>query len=464
MRAVQVVLDEKKWSVEMKKKNSFANVVLSVLLVAVIAIAPMPVGAGVIVENLPYDVDYIDIGDLEIVNDFGLLEQIDLRMLECEYFAAEFMEAVSIMNLQARAVEAYGLLMEYFLTYVDGYLELIHPDTYAGAYVEGDMLVIRLTDISGETTVFYKNILGDLADAVMFEQVSFSKNQLRAFGEIFVDAVDAPVVEFGVDTMANAFSITLDESYAYSMQVVESFNANARFMPVPIMFELGEAHTFASTLFGGSAIASPGAGSFSVGATGYHLVSGMRQGYALLTTGHAFRGRPNNATVTSNGVPIGTLSTFRFGHYSAGIPGTVNGDWAIVSLNAEGARRVTDFLRDGRRISGAVMSPPVNTLVGGLGFRTLTSGHVMYVNRDVVIQERCPTTNIILNEITMSGMTRARTSGTLPQGGDSGGTVFTLAPQNHVMLAGVIATVRVSDGTWTFSPFQWKSARFIGLW
>jgi len=393
---------------------------------------------------------YIDLDDLEIIDDFGLLEQFDTRLLECDYLFAQFLEVQYIMNAQSKSIEAYSLLMEYFLTIVDGNAELVFPNNYAGAFVDVDTLVIRLTDISDEATAFYKNILDAFTSEVVFEQVSFSMNQLTDFGEIFVYAMDAPLVSFGVDTLENSYLIVLDENYDYSAQIVNNFNVSARFLPIPVRFELGQPMEPTSGLTGGSAIINSRLNNMSVGATGYRVVGNVRRGNALLTTGHAFIGLPVGTSVIRTGQVIGTLAMFRVGSHSAGSPGTANGDWAIIDLNANGQALVTRNLRNGLALNGVTASPPVGTQVFGLGQLDTVSGSVLFVNQSVFDS---------VNHITLSGITVASGGGAV-RPSNSGGTVYVLVNQRPV-LAGVIQGNGVTQ--WGFSPFLWKSAHFAGL-
>ena len=113
---------------------------------------------------------------------------------------------------QALALEAYSVLMDDFMTMIDGFLDLVYPDCYAGAYLDNDRLVIQLTDVSDETTAFYWRLLGRDAP-IAFKQVDFSWNELTAIGETFVDTLermDVSIVGFGVDTMRNTFHVSVE--------------------------------------------------------------------------------------------------------------------------------------------------------------------------------------------------------------------------------------------------------------
>lgn len=445
----------------MKKFKLIPSLIIPLVIVSLI-FYPIMVGAentdypqlnySELYEGL-YPVDYIiiDVEDLDIIDMFNIYSDMDLLFLEDDELFAIFQEGQYLMNVQARAVEVYGILMDYFLTEINGNIELLYPDNYAGAYVDYDVLVIQLTDITDEATVFYRNLLG--ADApIRFKQVDFSLNQLVTFGEYFVKTMDAPLVSFGFDTTNNSFNIVLDQSSDASIQMVENFDfdVTARSMPIPISIELGESPV-TTTLRGGAPIARNRnmTNAFSVGLTGYRAVGNAP---ALLTTGHAFPGASVNTRVyMSDGSHIGYLAAARAGTYAVvGVPGTVNGDWAVINLNNIGSMFLTNLLMDGTRITGTSTSPPVNSVVRGTGRMTRAwQGTVTQVNINVCFGERV---GII------QGITRVAYSGSArATGGDSGGTIVRSVGSSHVM-GGV--HVGASTNYWYFSPLAWTNHIF----
>ena len=396
--------------------------------------------------NQYYELDaelYIDFYDLDIIDAFDFETYISL--IQDDNLRAEMLEHQHRMVVQVSAVEAYNRMMEQFLTTVDGNLQLVYPDDYAGAYVDYDTLVIQLTCISDESIAFYRRLVGRDAP-VVFKQVEHSFNQLIAFGEMFVEAIDVPLVSFGFDTMNNAYRITLDQNYAGSMAVMESFSATARFMPVPLIIYLCEPSE-EQALTGGSGITTPHVnGDFSVG------LAGRRSGNvnALLTTGHAFR-RFNN--VASGTVPvfrgsqlIGHLDMFRVETYSSGWPNTANGDWAVIHLNSTGSAMMTNQTRTGERMQAWAPTAPAGATVRGIGVHSIWQATVTDVNQSVVSRGA----DGIYRQ--SHGITRARFVGAaVSQGGDSGGTIFMSGGINTFV--GVHAS-RTSTHTY-FSPLAW---------
>lgn len=79
--------------------------------------------------------------------------------------------------LQENAVAAYELLDRAFGHDDIGYT--LFPDDYAGAYVEGDKLVLLLTDIGEEAQERYKSWAAEYADALVFRKAEYSYNALN---------------------------------------------------------------------------------------------------------------------------------------------------------------------------------------------------------------------------------------------------------------------------------------------
>ena len=383
--------------------------------------------------DLYYDsVSFSEIGyegaiDNPIVINFDTLQNASIyeMLLDDEDLLAQFIEAQIIVARQLPAKKIYSDLMSAFM---NDYGDFIYPEHYAGAFLDYDTLVIQVTDMSPPVIAFYTNLLGSDAP-IAFQQVAFSFNQLRTYGEMFINSLNAPITSFGYDTMTNTFRIGLYHNNEGSTQTIESFNAMSRFIPLPLTFEL-ETHATDQDLRGGSAIGNAGA-DFSVGATGTFGVMN-----AMITTGHSFRGRPvNTPVVLPNGTRIGYLHVFRAGTYSVGGAATTHGDWAIIRLNATGTSMMTNRTRCGLGIHGRVPFAPVGSVVWGTGRHTLWNGVVSAVN----------VTTYSTNEIDgvrrqTTGLTRADCDGPVSMGGDSGGTI-SMPGTSNTYFAGVHANV-----------------------
>ena len=387
--------------------------------------------------------NYIDWYDLDIVDFFEIYDEAYLTFLEDDYLFEQFLEARAIMEIQAPAVEIYNVLKDAFWQEIDGYMELVFPDTYAGAWVDFDTLVIQVTNLYPETIAFYTSLIGN-ADHVRFTQVDFSYNLLRTFGEIFVDTLGDIVVGFGIDTMNNSYSITIDENSLQALDVHNSFTNLARVMPIPIDLSLSQPGEFFSLLGGSSADRHA-----SIGLSGTRPGTGQA---ALLISGHAAVGAGTATPVQRSGQTIGTVQVLRFSSFTVGSPGTTQGDWAVVNLNAVGAAMVTNQLRNNTRIQAFTNSAPVNTVVNAIGQHTISTGTIKAVN-----QTFAAPFNGVWHSV--SGLSRVNTFGTSPIPGDSGGAVW-MTVGSFNSLTGIISGGPANLPVWYFSPLQHSSTHF----
>lgn len=78
---------------------------------------------------------------------------------------------------QENAVAAYELLDRAFGHDDLGYT--LFPDDYAGSYIEGDKLVLLLTDVSEEAQEKYETWAARYADALIFKEAEYSYNSLK---------------------------------------------------------------------------------------------------------------------------------------------------------------------------------------------------------------------------------------------------------------------------------------------
>ena len=164
------------------------------------------------------------------------VRRVKLVLLALVMFALVGWRPAVDPETQMLAMEAYSVMMDSFMTMMDGSLELVFPDCYAGAYIDRDRLVIQLTDISDETTAFYWRLLGRDAP-IVFKQVEFSWNELTAIGETFLDALDGmgvSVVGFGVDTTRNRFSVTAEWRNGSIRALIAGFRARAAGLPIRV--------------------------------------------------------------------------------------------------------------------------------------------------------------------------------------------------------------------------------------
>jgi len=113
--------------------------------------------------------------------------------------------------------------------------EPVFPETYAGAFLEGDSLIILVTEDTEEIKEYYFNIIGEEAP-VVFRIANYSYNDLLSIGENALTYFTSPIWYGVVDVRENFFTIILDKNYPNSVLEYEAFSASNRDTPVIISF------------------------------------------------------------------------------------------------------------------------------------------------------------------------------------------------------------------------------------
>jgi len=401
--------------------------------------------------------EYLNWYDFDTNDVFDEYTGLNVEILEDPELLEWFMYSRKIMRLQYDAIEAYNLLMGEFICTENGWLEFVYSDDYAGAFIDDNHnLIVQLTNMDCSTMEVY-NILVEYSDVVQFVEVAHSLNELNDFGHFFVEVLeesDLQITSFGIDVKNNSFSISLYYADPESAAFVDSFSIMARALPVPISINLG-VHMESRALEGGSGIGISQMGSgFSVGATGRSPM-----GNALVTTGH-FEHISHNRAVFRGTTQIGTVMSFRAGNTGGGNPGTVNGDWSIISLNATGSTMMTNRLRTGEflgPVSDPRISPP-GTFVAGTGMMTLSWGGRIYrTNQHFPTQSHGTITGVTIVDYTGSNNSSVR--------GDSGGTIVSGSTTGGgLVFQGVLVGGRQHPVTrqpqWIFTPYHWFAHLF----
>jgi len=357
-------------------------------------------------------IGYIDFYDLTIVDVFCDETGLNMELINNPEMLESFLYTQERMRLQEPAILAYNMIMREFIRISDYGMEIIYPDDYAGAFIdENNNLVVQLTSLDRSSVGFY-NSLVKYSDVVSFVEVEFSLNELHEFGRMFADMLienGLQVTSDGIDVINNIYDISLYYADEASISFIKSFNLMSRALPIPITIGLGSPMNM--LLQGGTAIGtSTRPMAASIGATGI----GPR-GNVLVTTGH-ITGIYIGMQITFHGMPIGHVAAFRRGHLHGGNPGSTQGDWAIVSLNDMGISLMTRRMRTGQELrpfpNDRLLA--LGTTVSGTGFRTLFwSGEIAHRNRRTLMRDG----------VYVDGLHWVR-SRTIPDFGDSGGTVF----------------------------------------
>ena len=139
---------------------------------------------------------------------------------------------------QENAVAAYELLDRAF-----GYDDLgytLFPDDYAGSYIEGDKLVLLLTDVSEETQKKYKTWAAQYAGVLVFKEAEYSFNSLNDMSDtMYKDLEDKgyTITEYCVSEMTNSIVISIANiTVSHAAELKDTLEA-AYHVPVNIIVQ-----------------------------------------------------------------------------------------------------------------------------------------------------------------------------------------------------------------------------------
>lgn len=134
-----------------------------------------------------------------------------------------------LMLLQEDAVAANELLNEAFGYDAAG--NITFPNDFAGARIEGNKLVLSLTNIGIDNTTKYLNWVGDYADCLVFEKVDYSYNHLMdaAAGAAHeLEELGYPITQYYVSETNNDVVIGMNfNDISYQNSVLSSTRSEA---------------------------------------------------------------------------------------------------------------------------------------------------------------------------------------------------------------------------------------------
>lgn len=139
---------------------------------------------------------------------------------------------------QENAVAAYELLDRAFGHDDLGYT--LFPDDYAGSYIEGDKLVLLLTDVSEETQKKYKTWAAQYAGVLVFKEAEYSFNSLNDMSDtMYKDLEDKgyTITEYCVSEMTNSIVISIANiTVSHAAELKDTLEA-AYHVPVNIIVQ-----------------------------------------------------------------------------------------------------------------------------------------------------------------------------------------------------------------------------------
>lgn len=375
-----------------------------------------------------------------------------------------------VMQRQGMSIIAYNNIIYEFFDSESGVLT--YPNEWAGAFINYNMLIIQLTDVSQSVLDKFAYISGN-SHIVDFELVPFSYNTLNYYGKAFAQDIQERgglILSHGINTRGNTYNIVLYRNHHLSNQIYNTINNSQYQLPIPLQIELvGEiAHApfykkeckntypFFSEYYSpnltnvGTRITSNGR-SFSVGVRGYY------NGYpAILTAGHSFVDTISGVDVRIGGVTIGQLFAARIGSININSSDSSSsqryGDWGLVKLNDHGQGVISNYLPNGY-ISSFAYTLPVGALVFGYGSSSNTAwyGSVAMVDQTI---------NFVSGNYAHGiTMVQSHDIGPFPTHGDSGGPVWFNSGDGNTFV-GVLSGGDNFIRMWSFSPLIWNQPNF----
>lgn len=312
----------------------------------------------------------------------------------------ELLKVEQAMRQQEGALDAYELLFRSFPKDEETGLP-IYPDEYAGEYIDGDKLVLQLTQNTPENQSKYLELCNN-SDKVVFRQVPYSLNFLESLeGQALEFSKRYDVVGWGVQRKNNNFVIrVLEEDYN---EIQRDYSRQRSSLPITFEIE-SKPQNCATSLIGGNKISTNGY-SFSIG------IGGKYNGQpALLMCGHK---TAKNGNVTYNGTVIGKVVKSQYSNGAVG-------DWGIVQITNSSYSPTHNVCSSGSNIniSDWYSSAPEGTSIYKYGY----SGGYAY-GTIISTQQSIDYNGLVVKGLTTSSVTHS-TSGDPVLDGDSGGPVY----------------------------------------
>lgn len=326
-------------------------------------------------------------------------------------------EIRQLMAEQERAVAANDCIVNGM-----GFLEngtIDYEDDFAGARIEGNKLILSLTDCSELAKEKYLIWAADYTDVLEFEQVDYSYNYLMSKVDDVVDTLyeqtGNQALGYYVSEAKNTIVIKVDED----THNVLNRQRTAINYEVPVEYESAcEAEYMSANIEGGDLLYNINSGSsISVGCCGY-----FRGRPSIATCGHGINAVGNQfwGEDPLNGY-IGSVVHHNFydGSY---------GDYAILS-GADSDYTYTNKIGATYSITGVATSPAVGTYVYFYGNTTKQYCLGIILERGVtrVAGEDTDDDGEIDVTYTVNSLTGVQVLEGNVQEGDSGGTVFTVS-------------------------------------
>lgn len=349
-------------------------------------------------------------------------------------------ELLKIMELQHDAVMANENIVSNLKRNEHG--GVCYPEGFGGAYIIKDKLVIASTNIDDEQKALYLELAGDYSDALTFEKVKYSREELAETAEKIYNQCKAEgyITYYGVSESRNTilFGVENEDS-------LTKFSEYVKQCEHPIEYEVSARikSTSATTLKGGDMIHNVQTNKFySLGVCG-----GYRSQLSFVTCGHV--SQDVGDTIKYNSSTGNTIGTVRYRRCSNG----QYGDFEFVTIDSASFSSSAN-IANAYTVTGTLSDPVENTILHFYGCSTAADSAGLVTVRNI---NGVPSPGTTIHGITQVIVLQGSVTR-----GDSGGPVFGLTG-NNASFAGVISG---SDYTGTdmymyFTPYTYiNSAGF----
>ena len=296
----------------------------------------------------------------------------------------ENIEAVTdnIFEIQRKACEAHELLYSSF-----GWEETyIYPNDFGGDFIDYDTLHIQVTN--EEAIDYYKNLLSEYTDTVVYDIVNCSYNDIKELTRDYAKELEREyeVVSYSVDVKKNNGKISVlksDYSDVMSFMNKVSMLDDCDKNEIQISIEAVDSYQEETSIIAGSPLTNAAGGGLTLGGSGYYNGS-----TAFVTCGHSI---DVGASVKFGSSSIGTATISQNKN-----SGNKKGDYSIITA-AAGYSATSSVLTGGggaTSFTGYMLNPAIGTYVykygkvSGQAYCEITDVDVTYSNTDGITQAK----------------------------------------------------------------------------
>lgn len=359
-----------------------------------------------------------------VVSMFCALFFLSSKKVNSAAFPTASEQSIKKSALQKKAVMAQNMLVSSWGFDNNG--NVLYPESFAGYWIEGDQLIIGITNYSRETMNQYYTSVGSYSECLKFIKMQYGYNFLNESSHkicSFLEEKGAPVSQYYVDKSENAIVIGLaceEEDLAKWELLLE-----AAFEGIPVtVVSLPYVETATTFLKGADKLCNT-----TVNCAMALSCCGTFNGSSvILTCGHQVQSYGDQIRyLYGNGSIIGTVVYHRFGDYQTG-------DFEFISVNTS-LFDISRSMANYRTYDGLIYNPDENTEI--CYYTRVTpgehSGTVYAENVNVIAKENPEDVGVHVNGLTKIAVS----SGGSIEKGDSGGPVYCV-DENYAVYCGVI--------------------------